>query len=500
VHHEIRQANDARQYVMQGLHLQCFLHPAPGTVREILEWSLEIASAGHPLPPLGFLADLAHMALGKPGRQHDGLARAQVPGLSGGLLRAYEDHVLGKVVADATLDRAADALRRYRGRDQARCLAFIVEQMRERCGWTGVYLSPAVLKALLREPPEQVLAAGAESLVSGELPPFWTTLYEALIAAMRRAADLLGPEDLFELERGTALAELGQRVALRQVLRGIAMLDALVSRHPPRVQPGGREVPTPALDEDTFPVGGFSSLSTRGTIESLLHSQLAFMEKEERPDLFDLKYLRDELLYYARDENQFYRRRRTFLFALWPDLVDTRVKDADQPFQRGMLLLAWLVVLIRRLLDWLGTDALSLEMIFVDAKEPGALAPERALVEMVLSDLVQNGKALVRRVASVEQLRIECGEQARRGLCHCLTVSTQDRALDIEHVVVSQLRMTGPAPELVGVDPTPTRSVSEGSPLAYASGWCVNPDRVENNNAGLDHWALVLQGLLEAWV
>ena len=62
--------------------------------------------------------------------------------------------------------------------------------------------------------------------------------------------------------------------------------------------------PTRALDEDTYPVGGFTSISTRGSIESLLHSQLAYMETDERPDLFDIKFLRDELLYYARDENQ----------------------------------------------------------------------------------------------------------------------------------------------------------------------------------------------------
>ena len=41
-----------------------------------------------------------------------------------------------------------------------------------------------------------------------------------------------------------------------------------------------------------------------------------------------MKFLRDELLYYSRDENQFLRRRRTFVFALFPDLVDARFKDA----------------------------------------------------------------------------------------------------------------------------------------------------------------------------
>src|SRR5207244_10184413 len=128
----------------------------------------------------------------------------------------------------------------------------------------------------------------------------------------------------FELEHRTALDELGQRVALRQVLRAAEVLEALLPRHPVRPSGQRREVPTHILDEDTYPVGGFSSLATRGSLESLLHSQLAYMEPHERPDLFDVKYLRDELLYYARDENQFLRKRRSFVIALFPDLIRTR--------------------------------------------------------------------------------------------------------------------------------------------------------------------------------
>src|SRR5207253_3290566 len=121
---------------------------------------------------------------------------------------------------------------------------------------------------------------------------------------------------------------------------------------------GPRETPTRILDDSAYPVGGFSSISTRGGIESLLHSQLAYMELDERPDLFDVKFLRDELLYYSRDENQFLRRRRTFVFALYPDLVQTRFKDAELPWQRCVLLLAFLIATVRKLTEWLSSDAL----------------------------------------------------------------------------------------------------------------------------------------------
>src|ERR1700676_2724717 len=100
----------------------------------------------------------------------------------------------------------------------------------------------------------------------------------------------------------------------------------------------------------------------------------------ERPDLFDVKFLRDELLYYSRDENQFLRRRRTFVFVLYSDLTAARFKDADLPYQRGVLLLALLTTALRRLTEWLSADALAFEVLFVGAGEEEPLAAEHALL------------------------------------------------------------------------------------------------------------------------
>src|SRR5439155_26923158 len=106
-------------------------------------------------------------------------------------------------------------------------------------------------------------------------------------------------------------------------------------------------------------------LSNRGSIESMLFSQLAYMETDPalQPDLFDTLFLMDELLYYSRDENQFLRRRRTFVLALSPDLVETRFKDFELPYQRGVMLLGLLYVTVRKLTEWLSTDALNFQVL-----------------------------------------------------------------------------------------------------------------------------------------
>ena len=229
-------------------------------------------------------------------------------------------------------------------------------------------------------------------------------LYQDLIRHTRTMADALGVEDVFELEHGTAIAGFGQRLALRQVLGAAAELEAGVPQQPLRPRKRRQQVATQILDEDTYPIGGFSSISNRGSIESLLHSQLAYMEKAERPDMFDTKFLRDELLYYSRDENQFLRRRRSFVFALFPDLSAARLKDSDLPWQRIVLLLGLFVVAVRRLTEWLSEEALLFDFVFLKPggkKSAGspALADERELLELLFREQIANNSV---RLTDVE--------------------------------------------------------------------------------------------------
>src|SRR4029079_2416416 len=130
---------------------------------------------------------------------------------------------------------------------------------------------------------------------------------------------------------------------------------------PVRPLAGRKDVPTRVADEDAYPVGGHSSCSTKGTSESLLDSQLAFMEPDERPDLFDVKYVRDELYYYSRDENEFLRRRRAFAVVFDPGLTAARFKDPALPNQRIVLAQAVVVAVITALSAWLSSDALRFE-------------------------------------------------------------------------------------------------------------------------------------------
>lgn len=445
--HELRDLDAARRFLLEGLWLQRAVKPNPPGVRPALEWAMEVASAGHPLPPIGFVADIGHVAFGADTehRHRDPLA---VPGWPPTLARSYEDHVLGKLYADWMFERASDALRKYpHARDRVRGVAYLINQIRERCHLGGVILPPPVIRTLLSANPEEVLAHGWEILMREGPSRLQVKLVEELVSAARRSNEVLAKEDVDALEDRSAIGDMGQYVALRQIRQMTARIEARLPARPVKPLVGRKEVPTRVLDEDQYPVGGYTSISTRGSIESLLHSQLAYME-DESPDLFDVKFVREELFYYSRDENQFLRRRRAFVFVFFPDLVAARFKDPELPHQRIVMLQSAVLALVHRLTDWLSTDALRFDFLFVQDAERKPLAAEATLTELLLRAVIERGDGLVTWVRDADAVRSHLAKLARQSQVHCLASATEPVELDLDDVVVTELVVSGPRPEI----------------------------------------------------
>jgi hypothetical protein len=444
----LRDPDEAQRFILQGLWLQRAVPPAASTVKSILDWALQIAADGQPLLPIGVVADFGHVAFGAERDARSTREPIIIPGLPPAIMREYEDHVLGKVYADWSFERASDAMRRFQGRDRARGLAYLLKQFRDRGSIGGVEMSPGIIRTLLEAAPDDLLRRGWESFSTPGVMPLLVRLLADLIATSRRMAEILALEDVIALEHRTALADMGQYIAHRQVLQTANRLEEGLPRHKVRPLAGRREVPTRVLDEDTYPVGGFSSISTKGSMESLLHSQLAYMERDPdlRPDMFDVKFLRDELYYYSRDENQFLRRRRVFLFCLYPDLVRARFKDPDLPVQRIVFVLALLLTAVRKLSEWLSTDALKFEFLLILDKEAKPLAQEGALLEMLFREQIENRTVEIRHTAEPPDHYAD--QQAQRSLCHVLTVSALPVEVSTALAVTTELTVPGARPEV----------------------------------------------------
>ncbi|MFK7768150.1 MAG: hypothetical protein AB8B55_13080 [Mariniblastus sp.] len=421
--YDLRDPDDAKQYLLQGLLLSAAAPITKESLHQTLLCAMEIVSDGSPLPCVGLVGDVGMVALGLSSSETN-LENLQGIERDPTIIRQYEDYVLGKFYADMSFERASDAISSYEGRDQRRGVAYIVNQIRERSNLGGAVLSLAAVKSLVEIPPDELLAAAIESVQENGWSESLMAEFKEMIFSIRNTGELLGSEDVFELEHGTALAEFGQRVALRQVLRTAAEMEQRLPKQRPSVPARKYSVATNIMEEDFYPIGGFTSISNRGTMESLLRSELAYLDDSgERPDLFDIKYVRDELLYYARDDNQFLRRRLSFLFLLDASLVTARFKDADMPLQRIVLMLAFLVTAIRKLLDWLSNEAIEFELLFVESIGVKQLTDEQTLLETLFREEIASGVVVVRTIKA-EDLDQRCDEQARRSLCHVVELTS----------------------------------------------------------------------------
>lgn len=476
---ELRDLDDAKRYVAESLHFARVAPLSAPIVKDTLGYALAIASNGEPLLPLGFIADFSLAIFGSPasGRRAE---LPVVPGWSATAMRTYEDFVLGKITADWSIERAADALRQYPLEDRLRGLAYAIHQIRDRAGLGGAELSPAVIRGLMAMTFDDVMQIGRTSFAASAPHPLILDQYAEMISAFRRLPELLGPEDLVALEHRTAIAPLGQYVAHRQIVQTATQLESRMPAQRPLPRPGRFDVPTRVSDEDRYPVGGYASIGTKGSIESMLHSQLAYFEDGPQPDLFSMKYVRDELFYYTRDENQFLRPRKTLAIRFDASLVDARVKDAQAPVQRIVLTLSAVVVLVRKFVEWLTDDALRIELHFSRVNGKNPLADERELLGILLRDDVERG------IVRFETDQTDGGlahleARSRISQLHVLTVTAKPdvATLDLDDVSLLQLSVIGPTPEWI--DSTGDRHVGDDDDV-------------------IDAWAAATVAILQEWV
>lgn len=419
---EINGADESLHYALRSALLMRANEPTLAMVREALELTRELCSEGAPATPLGFLTDVVAIARG------EDASPTLDPHRPGGksLWRRYDDYVLGRLYGDRLLQRGGDALAAYQGRDGRRADAYLLQRVCERARIPQVWLNPAALKPDANdEQLQDAISREWDLLTRDGLPDDLGRQIESLCECFRAVGEVLGVEDVFELERGLALRPLAQRVAWRHAWQAAEFIREVLPLNRPPIRRVGRSVATRVEDEDRYPVGGYASLSNRGTMESLLHSQLAFMDDAESPDLFDLKLVRDELLYFARDENTFYRRRKLIVVSLDDSLDNERVKDPQLTWQRLSMLNGILLAGVKTLQNWLSDHAL--QWIIALPENPSSLSEEQELFRTVFTDEIEHQTVqIIREPQALLSRRIQ--QAHRSSEVHLLFVGSGDAA------------------------------------------------------------------------
>ncbi len=328
------------------------------------------------LGSLGLVAGLA-VLLEEPGA---GLSGLRLP-LD---VRRYDDRVVGPLVVDRRLRALADAYTGLPARLRGLGIALLGERVADAVEPDRPWWAPGALRGWLALPDDDAWSCGLRGLSDAGV----LARLQARLGAVQRTAGF-SAADVHLLRHLPVLTTRAQRVAVRQLIDAAAVLDGALPRHVrPRPRPG--RVSSRAHEEGAFPAGGFAGLTTSGSPENLVASELVYLEPGADLDLFDVRYAEGELLYYTRDEAIHARPRRTVVIGLAADLTDARVKDEGADWQRIVYLLAVLVAVVGRLVRWLGHVELRIlvQALDGDARE---LEDELGLLSLALRSYVEAG-------------------------------------------------------------------------------------------------------------
>jgi hypothetical protein len=243
---------------------------------------------------------------------------------------------------------------------------------------------------------------------------------------------LLAEADVFVLENLTVLSSLTQRLAIEQI---VEVSEELIQNLPRRMKPkfskrAGR-TPTNIEDEDRYPIGGFSSIATFGSLENLVTSELIYMdENSDDVDLFDMRYVEGELLYYTRDESVFIRSRRVVTFVFEPELVRARFKDQGMRWQRLVAAMGLLSAVVQKLSAWLAEEGLFFRVLFVQSNRDDPLEAERGLCRLLLREWIEKEMAEVVEIDSTEAAVARAEEDARTAQADLVLFTMQTRPLE----------------------------------------------------------------------
>ena len=321
---------------------------------------------------------------------------------------AYENRFLNALRSDAKMRRLIALLAQQTAGDPEkqdelvqRSLEIVFAGVRENRLDTAPRVNPVHLRdlsALDQIPPEQ-----ARARYETERPGFFVRYLAELLARQASVIDvprLLHEEDFFELAHFDALDRPHRRLFARRVQELVTAAGPIdVARTRVRVE--SEEASTAVTDEGSYPTGGIGEITTKGSIENLVRSELVYrLDDGSGIDLFALRWAEGDLLFYTRDAGSLHRKRRALVFALDPSRM--RVKDPRHATSLAVLAYSLIGRTADDLLELFGGEGARVEVRIVSPKPVEADREEAELCELRMMEAMRRGDARVAIEAGID--------------------------------------------------------------------------------------------------
>ena len=249
-------------------------------------------------------------------------------------------------------------------------------------------LNPIVLRDMVSDVSMDEIADDSQQQLIAE----WMERFLDNVAKKVVWGDLIKEQDIFELIHLESLDTEHARLGCRQIIElESALSDLSLTRI--QVNEPESEQETRYVDHTYVPSGGVAELTNRGSIENLVASELLYIdENHEGINLFDMRYIEGELLYYMRDEGVLLRKRRILYFILDLD-TSLQVKPINYDYQISIWAQALLLRIYTDMARIFENDSLHANFQYiVNANNRTYLEKEAGLLKIMLLDDIQHGR------------------------------------------------------------------------------------------------------------
>lgn len=119
-------------------------------------------------------------------------------------------------------------------------------------------------------------------------------------------------------------------------------------------------------EPQTLPLGGYEELTNKGNLSSLVPSELAYIDESMQFDLFDYKYIENQLIYFKRDSGAVFRIRRDVV-------VKITLSEFFEHERHLGLLFGWFFNFAEKLIEIFVKDMVDV-IVLLDGYKPSSLA------------------------------------------------------------------------------------------------------------------------------
>ena len=176
---------------------------------------------------------------------------------------------------------------------------------------------------------------------------------------------ILSEADLFELRHWSRLHTEELRLGCRQLIELSDDLG-LVTDSDLILTPEPASAMAKYSDDTVYPTGGISGLTTSGAWENLVLSELIYIDDSQpnEIDLFDVRFVENELLFYLRDDGQVSTRRRLVDFIIDLPLL-FKQKTLGYAYQFSIITQGLIYSVIKDIIALFSHDALKFRVSII---------------------------------------------------------------------------------------------------------------------------------------